>query len=247
MIIEDDPNLRKSLVDLFDLAGYEVDSAEDGLKGFKAIMEGGPSLVICDVNMPELDGFELLGAVNQRMKGQVIPPFLFLTAKVEPGDIRQGLSLGADDYILKPFDQPNLLHTVRMRLDKRKMLMEQTKGDPVQVNTQEYKGFQKLALPNEEGLELVLLDDIVMCEADRAYCNFHLKSGKKVLVSKPMKEFEGILESNGFIRIHKSHIVNINYAKKYIRGKGGQLLMEGGSIVPVAVRKKEELMKRFKG
>lgn len=247
LVVEDETNIREALNEIFELAGYEVETAANGKEGFNAIMEDTPDLVICDVSMPELDGFELLGAINQRMKDEVIPPFLFLTAKVEPQDIRQGMSLGADDYILKPFDHTHLLEVVRMRLDKRKKLLQNGNGSPDEAQIQQYKGFNKLALPNEEGLELVPFDDIMKCEADRAYCKFYLKSGKTILVSKSMKEFEDVLIANGFLKVHKSNIVNINYADKYLRGKGGQLLMSDGSIVPVAVRKKDELMRILKG
>ncbi len=244
LIVEDEMNIRESLGEIFNLAGYQVELASNGKEGYESIMNEKPDLVICDVSMPELDGFELLGAINQRMKDEVVPPFLFLTAKVEPQDIRQGMSLGADDYILKPFDHTHLLEVVRMRLEKRKKLLEKSQGTV--SNQQEFKGFNKLALPNEEGLILVPFDDIIKCQADRAYCHFHLNSGKTILVSKSMKEFEDILMANNFIKVHKSSIVNINYADKYLRGKGGQLLMSDGSIVPVSVRKKEELMRILK-
>lgn len=246
LIIEDDPNIRESLLEIFELAGYETDSAKDGREGFDAIIEKKPDFVICDVSMPELDGFELLGAINQRMKDQVIPPFLFLTAKVELNDIREGMRLGADDYILKPFDHNHLLDMVRMRLDRRKMLLQNNGNGATAERSKISTGFNKLALPNDEGLMLVCFDDIIKCVADRAYCSFHMKSGKTILVSKAMKEFETILLEHDFLKVHKSSIVNINFAEKYLRGKGGQLLMSDGSIVPVSVRKKEELMRVLK-
>ncbi len=246
LIVEDDPNIRASLIEIFELAGYSTEAAKDGREGFDAIMEKEPDIVICDVNMPELDGFELLGAINQRMKDQVIPPFLFLTAKVELNDIRNGMRLGADDYILKPFDHNHLLDIVRMRLDRRKLLLQTNGKAAISSQRQIPTSFKKLALPNDEGLMLVSFDEIIKCVADRAYCTFHLKSGKSMLVSKAMKEFEEVLLEHDFLKVHKSSIVNINYAEKYLRGKGGQLLMSDGSIVPVSVRKKEELMRVLK-
>lgn len=246
LVVEDEKDIRESLVEIFNLAGYEVDSAKDGKEGYNAILEKTPDIVVCDVSMPELDGFELLGAINQRMNNEIIPPFLFLTAKVELKDIRHGMSLGADDYILKPFDHTQLLNIVRMRLDKRKKLLEsQTESIESLINNS-INTFNKLALPNEEGLTLVPFDEIIKCEADRAYCNFYLKSGKSILVSKSMKEFEETLLAHNFLKVHKSVIVNINFAEKYLRGKGGQLLMIDGSLVPVSIRKKEDLMRILK-
>ncbi|MEJ6600867.1 MAG: response regulator, partial [Crocinitomicaceae bacterium] len=88
LIVEDDTNIRESLQEIFELSGYKVSTAANGRIGYDSIMENCPDLVICDVDMPELDGFELLQAINQRLKDAVIPPFLFLTAKVEPNDLR---------------------------------------------------------------------------------------------------------------------------------------------------------------
>ena len=103
------------------------------------------------------------------------------------------------------------------------------------------KEFNKLSIPSEEGFELIPFDQIVQCKAERAYCCFHLKDGKKLLVSKPMKEFEEILLEKGFFKVHKSTIVNISFAEKYVRGKGGYLVLSNGSNVVVSSRKKEEL------
>lgn len=243
LIVEDEVNIRESLQEIFELSGYEVSTASNGRTGYDSIIENRPDLVICDVNMPELDGFELLLAINQRLKDEVIPPFLFLTAKVEAKDIRQGMNLGADDYIFKPFDHSEVLKSVRMRLDKRSQLLQS--GDTKSFSPK-YSSYDKLALPCDEGLMLVEFKDIIKCQADRAYCSFHLNNGQSILVSKSMKEFEAILIAKNFIKVHKSTIVNINYAKKYLRGKGGQLLMSDDSIVYVSVRKKEELMKLLK-
>ena len=243
VVIEDEMGIRESLNDILELSGYEVVTASNGKEGLMAIIENKPDLVLCDVNMPEMDGFEVLSALNERMKDQVLPPFLFLTARVELTDIRKGMSLGADDYIIKPFEHTDLLQSIRMRLEKRGRLLvekeERNPGDRIAVHATESN---KLAIPNEEGLTLVPFGEILFCQADRAYCRFYLKSGEKILVSKSMKEFEDILIDHGFVKVHKSNIVNIVHAEKYLRGKGGQLLMTDGSLVPVAVRKKEELM-----
>ena len=240
LIVEDDKDIRESLQEIFELSGYQVSTAANGKLGYDSIMENCPDLVVCDVDMPELDGFELLQAINQRLKNTIIPPFLFLTAKVEPQDLRHGMNLGADDYIFKPFDHTDVLGSVRLRLDKRSKLLQNGNLEQTKVNND---SFEKLALPCDEGLILISFDEIIKCQADRAYCTFHLTNGQSILVSKSMKEFEQLLIDNNFLKVHKSTIVNINYAKKYLRGNGGQLIMSDASIVYVSVRKKEELMK----
>jgi len=237
LIVEDDPNIRESLQEIFELAGYQTKTSCNGREGYDSIIEEFPDLVVCDVDMPELDGLELLGAINQRFKDKVVPPFVFLTAKVEPQDVRKGMSLGADDYILKPFDHLQVLDIVRMRLDKRKKLIGNGSTNKHATSTN-----NKLALPSDEGLVLVPYSEIIKCQADRAYCTFYLTSGKKILVSKSMKEYEDLLVAHDFLKVHKSTIVNMNFVEKYIKGKGGQLMMSDGSMVMVSVRKKDELM-----
>tara|TARA_R110002072_G_scaffold303135_2_gene495228 strand:- start:17208 stop:17960 length:753 start_codon:yes stop_codon:yes gene_type:complete len=240
LIVEDDKDIRESMQEIFELSGYQVSVATNGKLGYDSIMKNCPDLVLCDVDMPEMDGFELLQAVNQGLKNMIVPPFLFLTAKTEPENLRQGMNLGAEDYIFKPFDHTNLLQCVRLRLNKRSKLLQSGNLEKVSLND---SSFEKLALPSEEGLILISFDEIIKCQADRAYCSFHLVNGKSTLVSKSMKEFEPLLLENSFVKVHKSTIVNINYIKKYLRGKGGQLIMSDESIVQVSIRRKEELMK----
>ncbi len=239
LIIEDDKNIRDTLKDILELSGYHVLTTNNGREGYHSIIENRPDLVLCDVSMPEMDGFELLGAINQRLKDEIIPPFLFLTAKVEKQDIRHGMSLGADDYILKPFDCEEVLKIIRLRLDTRKKLLNL--GET--ITKEVFDSFNKLALPCSDGLMLVSFDKIIKCQADRAYCSFFLLDGTKILVSKPMSAFENILINKQFLKVHKSTIINAKFIDKYIRGKNGSLLLSDGSIVPVSHHNKDELMK----
>jgi two-component system LytT family response regulator len=190
--------------------------------------------------MPELDGFAMLEAINQKLQDELMPSFLFLTAKVETSEIRHGMNLGADDYILKPFDTVEILKIIQLRLKKRKSILNVREEKSVIPATQ---SFQKLTIPTEEGLELIPFKKIIQCKAERAYCTFYLDNGKKLLVSKPMKEFEESLLQNGFFKVHKSNIVNIEFAVKYVRGKGGHLVLSDGSNVVVSTRRKDDLMK----
>lgn len=244
LIVEDDQSIRETLQDILELAGYNVLTAGNGKIGYDVLVKNQPDLVLCDVNMPELGGFELLEAVNQRFKDNIIPLFLFLTAKVEPESLRYGMSLGADDYICKPFSSSDILKTVRLRLDRRNNLLNQRSSNKIETVIADAN---KLALPCNDGLELISFDKIVKCQADRAYCNFYLMDNRKILVSKPMKDFEVILSSKNFLKVHKSTIVNIKHIEKFVRGKAGYLLMSDGSSVNVSVRKKEELLHLLKG
>ena len=131
LIVEDEQDLREALQSILELAGYEVLTAKNGKDGYDAIMTHLPDLVLCDVNMPELDGFELLSAINQRLSEEIVPPFIFLTAKVTKNDVRRGMNLGADDYIVKPFEYTEVLTAIRLRLDKRKKLLKNGKNNRI--------------------------------------------------------------------------------------------------------------------
>ena len=243
LIVEDEQDLREALQSILELAGYEVLTAKNGKDGYDAIMTHLPDLVLCDVNMPELDGFELLSAINQRLSEEIVPPFIFLTAKVTKNDVRRGMNLGADDYIVKPFEYTEVLTAIRLRLDKRKKLLKNGKNNRI-LSTPD-KTFDKLAIPCGDGIELIAFDKIIRCEADRAYCTFHLIDKRKILVSKSKKEFEETLIHKDFMKVHKSTIVNINFVKKFVRGKSGHLVMSDGSVVAVSIRKKAELLDRI--
>lgn len=237
LIIEDDENLRLNLVDLFNLVGFSAYAAADGKEGFELIMSIKPDVVICDVEMPGQTGFELLNLVNITLKDELAPAFLFLTGKSNSEDLRQGMSLGADDYIFKPFNQNDIVNSVKLRIEKRKQLLASSKPNIDHA--------EKIAIPVEDGLELIPFKDIIKCKADRAYCNFHLKSGEVKLVSKPLAKFEEILTQNDFIKIHKSCIVNLRCIVKYVRGKGGMIQLEDQSIEPVGPSRKDELLERI--
>ena len=185
--------------------------------------------------LPEMDGFQVL----RKIRAEHDTPVILLTARGEISDRVIGLDLGADDYILKPFDYKEILKIIRMRLDKRKKLMSSGIAVAPQIKL---SLFNKIALPSDDGMVLIPFDSIIKCQADRAYCNFFIKDGQTILVSKSMKEFEHILLAHDFLKVHKSTIVNINFISKYISGRGGFLKMEDDSLVTVSVRKKEGLM-----
>jgi len=124
LVIEDERDLKNTLFDILNISGYQVSTTSDGQEGYRAILALQPDLVICDVNMPEMDGYEVLQALNTRLKKEQIPAFLFLTAFVQFDDIKRGLELGADEYITKPFDIKYLLKVVEERLKKREIILE---------------------------------------------------------------------------------------------------------------------------
>ena len=124
VLIEDNMEMRENTAEILELAGYKVSTASDGKEGVKLVQAQEPDLVICDIMMPELDGYGVLHMLGKNPQTAGIP-FIFLTAKSEKADFRKGMALGADDYLSKPFDDIELLNVVETRLRKSEIRKEQ--------------------------------------------------------------------------------------------------------------------------
>jgi DNA-binding NarL/FixJ family response regulator len=124
LIIEDEEILRQNLRDILDLEGYEVKVAPNGMDGIELYNIEQPDLVLCDIKMPKMDGFDVLKTIRD-LPGGLTTAFIFLSAKVEHDDIRSGMNLGADDYLLKPVNRKDLLSAIETRLKQRTKVLEE--------------------------------------------------------------------------------------------------------------------------
>lgn len=124
LIIEDEEVLRQNLRDILDLEGYEVKVAPNGMDGIELYNIEQPDLVLCDIKMPKMDGFDVLKTIRD-LPGGLTTAFIFLSAKVEHDDIRSGMNLGADDYLLKPVNRKDLLSAIEIRLRQRAKVLEE--------------------------------------------------------------------------------------------------------------------------
>ncbi len=124
LIIEDNEDVRENTADLLHLAGYDTATAAEGRSGLRRVQDFRPDLILCDIMMPGMDGYQVLEAVLNDPK-TAHTPFIFLTAKTEKAEIRKGMNLGADDYLTKPFEEEELLEAIRSRLRKRDFLRQE--------------------------------------------------------------------------------------------------------------------------
>src|SRR5688572_10935108 len=129
LVIDDNNDLRENTAEILDLAGYRTLTAANGKQGVDVAVREKPSLIVCDIMMPELDGYGVLHLLRKNPDTQNIP-FIFLTAKTERGDFRKGMEMGADDYITKPFDDIELLNAVEVRLKKAEILDQKYAATP---------------------------------------------------------------------------------------------------------------------
>lgn len=121
LVIDDNPDIRDNTAEILELAGYKTLTAENGRQGVDLAIKEKPSVIVCDIMMPELDGYGVLHLLRKNADTQNIP-FIFLTAKTERSDFRKGMEMGADDYITKPFEDIELLNAIEIRLKKLEIL-----------------------------------------------------------------------------------------------------------------------------
>jgi CheY-like chemotaxis protein/CRP-like cAMP-binding protein len=121
LVIDDNADIRENTAEILDLGGYKTFTAENGKKGVELAMKERPDVIVCDIMMPELDGYGVLHLLRKNPDTQNIP-FIFLTAKTERTDFRKGMEMGADDYITKPFEDIELLNAIEVRLKKTEIL-----------------------------------------------------------------------------------------------------------------------------
>ena len=124
LIIEDEEVLRQNLKEILTLEGFQVMVASNGIDGLELFQTLNPDLILCDIKMPRMDGYEVLQAIRN-LPGGLTTSFIFLSAKVEHDDIRSGMNLGADDYLLKPVNRKDLLNAINRRLEKREVLLNE--------------------------------------------------------------------------------------------------------------------------
>lgn len=180
LIIEDDKIVRENTAEILELAHYEVKTAENGKKGAQAVKEFSPDLIVCDIMMPELDGYGVLHILSKDPVTASIP-FIFLTAKAEKSELRKGMELGADDYLTKPFEETELLNAIESRLKKNEILKKKFTQDLNGLNQflDEVKGLKELEkLSKERPVVHYKKKEILFHEGDSPHYLFFLNKGK---------------------------------------------------------------------
>jgi two-component system LytT family response regulator len=183
-----------------------------------------------------MNGFEMLNEVAEKNF------HIIFTTAYDQYAIK-AIKYAAFDYLLKPIDIEELKMAVE-KIETTENNQTKKQVELLQQNMQHPKRqLNKLAIPTLEGLLFFDINDIVHLEANSNYTNIHLANKTKVIASKTLKDFEDLLPEDVFFRTHHSHLINLNYIKRYIKGDGGQIELQNGMYVDVARRKKEEFLK----
>ena len=184
LIIEDDNILRENIAEILEANDYDVFSANNGIEGVKLVEEIMPDLILCDIMMPGIDGYNVKEYLSKKEELGIIP-FIFLTAKTKVEDIQQGLSLGADDYILKPFETEDLLNIIEMRLEKYEKIKE-TGRKSFSAKNEESGLTDRILIDSNKNKKMLLLKDIVLITADGNYTSVLDKNQNKLFKSEVM-------------------------------------------------------------
>ena len=240
-IVDDEPDCCESMVMLLERYCPEVkvlDICYSAETAMQSIKEHEPQILFLHIEMPFMNGFELLEKL-----GNINFEFIFTTSYDQYAI--KAIRFSALDYLLKPVDREELQKAVQKAAQRHQhplsqqldILLQKLKHPSVPVN--------KIAIPTMEGFQLVPAESIISCESDGNYTHLFLKGKRKIIASRNLKEIEELLEDYPFIRIHHSHLVNINEVDKYIKGEGGYLIMSDDSSINVSRSRKELLLKKL--
>ena len=243
-IIDDEINGRdiiKQYISLY-CEGIEVCGEADSVKsGLNLLTNVDADLVFLDIQMQDGTGFNLL---------EQLPSRTFKVIFVTSFDqfALKAFKYSVSDYLLKPIAPDAFAESVA----KVQSDIEANKNKPhadvrieellANVNT-----FEKIGLPTNNGIRFVKVDDIVRCEAEGSYTIFHFVDKSNYVVTKNLKFYDDLLTERKFLRVHKSHLINLRFIEQYINGDGGQVMMADGSMIEISRRKKDELLNLIMG
>jgi len=209
---------------------------ENADEGIRIIQSSKPDLIFLDVQMPHKSGFNLLEEL-----GEFDFEVIFVTAHDKYAI--KAIKFSALDYLLKPVDVDDLQKAIQ----KAKVRLNQKGSHHNYTSLLKNVGFKqkqldKIAIPTMEGILFESLQDIIYCQADGNYTTLVMLQGDKIVVSKSLGDFENMLSVSGFFRVHHTYLINLKHIKKYIKGEGGYVILEGNHHVDVSKRKKEAFL-----
>lgn len=240
VIVDDEKDSRLILANY--LAKYCPDImvcgfGESVASGLEMIEVHQPDIVFLDIEMPYGNGFDLLEKANRHTFETI-----FVTAF---GNYAiQALNQSAAYYLLKPIDIDELIQAIdKIKVEKAKS--NYTQHASVLLENIQNKGHQKIMLPTLEGFEVIPIAKIIYCEAADNFTKFYFEDGMPLMICRTLKYFEDVLLPHGFVRIHRSHVINPSFVVRYSKGKGGYVTMKNNQELEVSATRKQDLLSLF--
>ncbi len=240
IIVDDESKARKVLRHLCEEFCPEINilgEASSAQEAREIISKKTPDFIFLDIRMPMEDGFKFLDSVDTQ-------PFKVIFTTAYDQYAVQAFKFAAVDYLLKPIDIDELTRAVG-KIKKQKEKAEKQKQ--AEKNTFQLPKIhpEKISLPTSDGFIFTSPKRISRCEAYGNYTKVYHSEEKPSLITKPLRHMEEILSPQGFMRIHKSHLVNTHKIRRFVKGKSAKVVMMDGTEVEVSVRKREELIERL--
>lgn len=242
IIVEDEEASRETLANYIHKYCHDVDllaKTESVKQGLAAIASHQPDIVFLDVEMPYANGFDLLDQVDDVNFATV-----FVTAFSNYAV--KALNMSASYYILKPVDIDELVAAVEKIKEERKLnkhaFFSKILAENLRTANQKE---HKIVLPMLSGFEVLRVKDVIRIQANDNFSDFYLTDGSKRVICRTLKHYEELLSELGFVRTHKSHLINLEYVKQYVKGKGGYVVMEDRSEVEVSPSRKNVFLENF--
>lgn len=241
VIIDDESNARQVIANILELYCEKVEligQAEDVKTGLILIDELKPDLVLLDIQMPDGTGFDLLKQI-----GNIDFNFIFITAYDQYAI--KAIKLSALDYVLKPINVNELIDAI-----EKAEIFQVNQGE-ARLRLENYhnnisnRNFEKrISLNTTDSVYSIKIKNITYCKSDKNYTDIYLENGKKLLISKTLKDFELLLLDFGFFRVHQSYLINMNFVSRYEKkGLVGNAILENETKIPVSSRKRESFLR----
>ena len=242
IVVDDEKNSREVITELLKECFDEIKvvaQTGDVKTSTAEIKKHQPNLLFLDIDLPDGTGFDILKNVEYRdMK------VIFIT--VHQDYAIKAIKFSAFDFILKPVISGELIKTVRRVLDEHNAENNSLRFESILSSfSNSLPELKKIVLKTSERIYLVNIKDIIRCEAENNYTIFYLSNGNKVMVSKTIKTYETLLEGHEFMRVHQSHLVNLNYIQHFDKPDGGILVLTDNSTIPVSNQKRALLLGYF--
>jgi len=240
IIIEDEVDTRKLLKSLLEDYCEKVQVlAEAGnvQEGVALIKKHQPQLVFLDIAMPKESGFSLYKYFDE-VNFEVIFTTAFSQYAI------QALKLAALDYLMKPINLEELMESLDRFRNQTRTLATKENYSLVEKNAQT-PNHQKIALACSDGYIFVPIDNIIRCQSEKSYTLFIIKDQEPIWTSRNLGEYTSILQNYGFKRVHRSHMINPTYVKKFIRGKSPILIMDDDTQITISASKRDGLLDHF--
>ena len=241
VIIDDEEKSRQTLRQMLTLFTENIQiigEAHNVKSGAELLSLISPDIVFLDIHMPDGNGFDLLKKLKKRNF------HLIFTTAYDRYAIK-AFKFNALDYLLKPIDASELKMAVNKAAKISKPNVDSV--DNLLNNLSQKTEEQKIVLSTAEGMHIIRVKNIIRCQADDYYTNFFLNDGRRIMISKTLKDNEELLKDYDFIRPHRSHLINLAYVKKYVKSDGGYIVLSEGTKIPVSRRKKDVVINYLDG